>query len=107
MSSERAQASVETVVLVPALVLLVVAVWQVVVLTSYMLSVQDAARAGARAALAGEPVRPVVLRSLPGSLRPTAAISRTAGRITVRARVPTVVPGFSPVLEAGSPLVRG
>ena len=55
---ERGQASVETVALVPALVVLTLALWQAVMAGWALVSAESAARAAARAVLAGAPPRP-------------------------------------------------
>jgi TadE-like protein len=104
MTRTRAQASVETVALLPALGLLALAVWQVALAGWAQVSVQDAAHAGARAALVGEPVRPVVAAALPPRLRPGMAVERRGERLTVRVRLDTVVPGVAPELEASAPV---
>src|SRR5690348_8907593 len=101
MSRTRAQASVETVVLLPALALVAVAAWQVA-LAAW---VQDAAHAGARARLVGEPVRAVVAAALPARLRPGMRVETAAGRVTVHVRLHTLIPGLTPMLEASAPAV--
>jgi hypothetical protein len=105
MSRTRAQASVETVVLLPALGLVAVAAWQVGLAAWAQVSVQDAAHAGARARLVGEPVRPVVAAALPARLRPGMRVETAGGRVTVRVHLHTLIPGLTPVLAASAPAV--
>jgi hypothetical protein len=104
MGGTRGQASVETVVLLPVLALIALAAWQGLVAAWALVSVEDAAHAGARAAMVGEPVRAVVARALPGRLRPGMVVVRRSGSLTVRVRMPSVVPGLSPHLEATAPV---
>ena len=104
MGRARGQASVETVVLLPLLALIALAAWQGLVAAWAMVSVQDAAHAGARAAMVGEPVRAVVTRALPARLRSNVVVVQRSASVTVRVRMPSVVPGFSPHLEATAPV---
>lgn len=100
MARTRGQASVETVVLLPVLAILAVAAWQGLVAAWAVASVQDAAHAGARAAMVGAPVRPAVSAALPASLRSGLALRRQGGRLTVTVVLHTLIPGFAPRLEA-------
>jgi TadE-like protein len=102
MARQRAQASVETVVLLPVLAILAVAAWQGLVAAWAVVSVQDAAHAGARAAMVGAPVRPAVSAALPARLRPGLEVARDGQRLTVTVVLHTLVPGFSPRLEASA-----
>ena len=76
---ERAQASVETVALLPVLLILTVAVWQAVMAGWALVSAESAARAAARAALAGSPPRPAALAALPGACAPARTYGSAAG----------------------------
>jgi hypothetical protein len=102
MEGERGQATIETVALLPILLLLAVAAWQGLLIGWTALEAQQAARAGARAALGGERPAPAVGSSLPGSMRDEVEIHRAGGRLTVRVRVPSVVPGFRLSLSASA-----
>jgi TadE-like protein len=103
---ERAQASVETVALIPVLLILTLAVWQAVLAGWALVSAESAARAAARAALAGAPPRPAALAALPARMRSGAGV-RVAGRtVTVRVRIPAVLPGFAVAVSASAPGVR-
>jgi hypothetical protein len=103
---ERGQASVETVALVPALLILTVAAWQAVIAGWALVSAQAAARSAARAALAGAPPRPAALEALPDGMRSGAAVRLAAGTVTVRVRIPSVLPGFAADVTASAPAVR-
>lgn len=91
--------------LLPALALVAVAAWQVALAAWAQVAVQDAAHAGARARLVGEPVRAVVAAALPARLRRGMRVETAAGRVTVHVRLHTLIPGLSPVLEASAPAV--
>jgi Flp pilus assembly protein TadG len=103
---ERGQASIETVVLLPVLVAVTFAVWQAALAGWTVVSAQSAARAAARAALAGSPVRPAALGALPQSMRAGARIDEAGGTVTVHVRVPAVLPGFDADLSASATEVR-
>ena len=103
---ERGQASVETVVLLPVLIALTFAMWQAALAGWTLVSAESAARAAARAALAGSPARQAALAALPGSMRPGARVVDAGGRVTVRVRVPAVLPGFEADLSASATEVR-
>ena len=103
---ERGQASVETVVLLPVLVALTFAMWQAALAGWTLVSAESAARAAARAALAGSPPRPAALAALPGSMSRGARVEESGGRVTVRIHVPAVLPGFDADLTASAAEVR-
>jgi hypothetical protein len=102
MARTRAQASVETVVLLPVLAILALAAWQGLVAAWALVSVQDAAHAGARAAMVGAPVRPAVSAALPAGLRSSLHVHRHDGRLSVTVVLHTLIPGFAPQLEASA-----
>jgi Flp pilus assembly protein TadG len=103
---ERGQASVETVALVPVLVLLTVATWQAALAGWALVSAQSAARAAARAALAGAPARPAALAALPDGMRRGASTRIADGRVTVRVHIPAVLPGFAFDVSASAQAAR-
>jgi TadE-like protein len=103
---QRGQASIETVALVPVLAVLTFAVWQAALAGWALVSAEGAARAAARAALAGSPPERAALAALPGSMRAGATVEETGGTVTVRVRVPAVVPGFEADLSATAVEVR-
>ena len=90
------------VVLLPALLVLTVAVWQAAMAGWALVSAQSAAGAAARAALAGSPPRPAALAALPAGMRAGAVVERRGGRVTVRVHVPAVLPGFAAEVTASA-----
>ena len=88
--------------LVPLLLVLTFAVWQAVMAGWALVSAEAAARAAARAALAGSPPRPAALRALPAGMRSGAGVRLTSGTVTVRVRVPAVLPGFAAEVSASA-----
>src|SRR3954454_20502567 len=90
--SERGQAAVELVALLPLCALLALACWQLVVAGHAVWAAGDAARAAARAAaVAGDPAA-AARRALPSSLEHGLGIRRTAnGGVAVRVAVPLVL----------------
>jgi TadE-like protein len=103
---ERGQASIETVALLPVLVALTFAMWQAALAGWALVSAEGAARAAARAALAGERPGPAALSALPGSMRRGAQVEDSGDRVTVRVHIPSVIPGFDADLSASAAEVR-
>ena len=103
---ERGQASVETVVLLPVLVVITFAMWQAALAGWTLVSAAGAARAAARAALAGSPPRAAALAALPGSMRAGARVEDAGGTVTVRVRIPAVLPGFDLDVTSSAAEVR-
>jgi hypothetical protein len=103
---ERAQASVEVVALVPALLLVLACVWQAALAGLALTAAESASRNGARAALVGRPAAAAAVAALPASMRADATVSQSGGRIVVTVRVPSVVPGFAPYLSSSAPVAR-
>ena len=103
---ERGQASIETVVLLPVLVAVTFAMWQAALAGWTLVSAESAARAAVRAALAGSPTRPAALAALPESMRRGARVDEAGGAVTVRVRIPAVLPGFDADLSASAIEVR-
>jgi uncharacterized protein (UPF0333 family) len=94
MRSERGQATVELVAIVPALVLACVIAWQLVLAGHTAWVAAHAARAGARAAAVGADGRAAARSVVPGSV----VTQLDGGRVRVRVAVPLLVPGWrSPV----------
>jgi hypothetical protein len=92
--SERGQASVELVAVLPALLVSVLIAAHALSAGWALWSAASAARAGARAGLVGGDARAVARRALPKSLRPGARIEGGSGsRTRVRVRVPALLPG--------------
>jgi hypothetical protein len=90
---EEGTASVETIAAVPFLLLAVLAAAQLALAGAALWSAEIAARAGARAALVGGDARGAARRALPSSLRSGSAVEG-AGPVSVRVRVPRLVPGL-------------
>ena len=91
---ERGQATVETVALLPLLVLLVAFVWQAAVAGQAVWLAGSAARAAARAAALGRDPLPAARSVLPGRLDPGARVGRVGGGgVRVRLAVPSVIGG--------------
>jgi hypothetical protein len=94
------------VALVPALVILTLALWQAVMAGWALVSAESAARAAARAVLAGGPARGSALAALPRGMRPGARVRITSAGVTVRVRIPAVLPGFGMDVSASAATVR-
>jgi Flp pilus assembly protein TadG len=94
MRSERGQATVEMVALVPAFVVACVIAWELVLAGHTAWLAAHAARAGARAEVVGGDARAAAR-----SVASASSVSVLAGgRVRVRVPVPLVVPGWqSPV----------
>jgi hypothetical protein len=103
---ERAQASIEVVVLAPALALVLLCVWQAAMAGWALTAAESASRAGARAAMVGRPAGRAALAALPSAMRAGAIASESGGRVVVTLRVPSVVPGFAPEISSSAPVVR-
>jgi Flp pilus assembly protein TadG len=103
---ERGQASIETAILLPALLAVALACWQALLVGWTSISAEHAARAAARAGLTGAGPRPAALAALPGPMRGGMGLSVDRGTVTVRVRTPSLVPGFTMVMTAQAQLVR-
>src|SRR3954469_20926837 len=102
MESEQAQATVGTVALLPALLILAVAAWQGLVIGWTAVEAQQAARAGGRAGVGGGRPGPPPRRSLPATMREGAELRRSGHRLVVSVQVPAIVPGFRMSLSASA-----
>jgi hypothetical protein len=94
MGSERAQATVEALCLVPLLVAVALAGAQGVLAAWAAVEAADAARAGARAALIGADGPRTARAALAGPLRRSASVVWRDGVLRVEVRVPAVLPGL-------------
>lgn len=104
MGDERGQASVELVAVVPLLVLVVAAAAQLAATGWALWSAGNAARVGARAVHVGSDAEAAALRALPRRLQRGAKV-RKKDAVTVRVRVPGVVPGMPRIpVSAGARL---
>ncbi len=88
--SERGQASVELVALLPLLAALLLASWQGIVAGQAWWLAAGAARAGARADLVGADPLAAAQRELPGGLRSRVRVGRADGEVVVRVAIPAV-----------------
>ena len=99
------QATIETVVLLPVLLAVLLAAVQLLLAGWALVASESAARAGARAALAGSPTQAAARAELPPAMRPGASVRVGSGRVVVRVRVPSVVPGFDPWVTSSAEVV--
>ena len=104
--SQRGQALVELVALLPALVLGGLLAWQVVAASHVWTLAAGAARAGERALEVGAPARPAALAALPARHATSADVTTfddPAGGARLRVRL--AVPRLLPVLPAAGDVV--
>jgi len=106
MDRSRGQASIETALLLPALLALTLACWQALLVGWTKISVEHAARAAARARLVGAPVQPAAASALPGAMRGGLQVIASDGAVSVRVSVPRVILGFALSLTADAPVVE-
>ena len=96
LRSQRGQASVELVGVLPALVLAGLVAWQLVLAGHASWLCAGAARVGARAALVGRSADAAVRSALPAALERGLRVTEPSpGRVHVEVRVPWIVPGRS------------
>ena len=92
--AQRGQASVEFVALLPILAVLCAVGWQVVVAGQTVWLASTAARGAARAHALGRDATSAGRAALPVSMRDGLRVQTgDDGRVTVRLRIPAVVPG--------------
>jgi hypothetical protein len=90
--SERGQATVELVALLPLLAVLAVSLWQAVIAGQALWLAGSAARAAARATAVGADPREAARRALPAALeRGLLVAPGDAGEVRVEVAVPAVV----------------
>jgi pilus assembly protein CpaE len=106
---ESGQATVETVALVPLVLLTAAIAWQVVLTGHTLWLCANAARVAARAELVGEHPGRAARSALPRSLERDLSVKRMgAGRIRVRVRLPFLVRAWrSPVGVAATASLGG
>jgi hypothetical protein len=106
---ESGQATVETVALVPLVLLAAAIAWQVVVTGHTLWLCANAARAAARAELVGESPGRAARSALPKPLRRDLSVRRVGnGRIRVGVRLPLVMHAWrSPVRVAATASLGG
>lgn len=103
---EEGTASVELVAVVPFLLLAVLVAAQVALAGQALWSAGVAARAGARAALVGGDAEAVARRALPASMREGARVEED-GDVSVRVRVPTLLPALPGVMVGARAALEG
>jgi hypothetical protein len=92
LSSQRGQASVEFVAAVPAVIVVALVVWQLVLAGQTVWLAANAARVGARAATVGQSATSAVRSSLPDSLEHGLKVARTRDDgVDVGVRIPILV----------------
>jgi hypothetical protein len=99
-ASQRGQAAVELVAVVPVLLAVLLAVAQLAVAGYALWAAAEAARAGARAAHVGGDAEGAVRSALPAWLEDDARID-TTGPVQVRLAAPALLPGI-PDLRVGA-----
>jgi hypothetical protein len=95
---ERGQAAVELLGALPALLLVALAAWQLILAGEASWLAGNAARVGARAEAVGADPETAARSALPAHLRHRLRVSARDGAVTVRVRLPIVMRGW------GSPL---
>jgi Flp pilus assembly protein TadG len=98
-ASERGQATVETVALIPAILVVALGALQLLAVGYASVLAGTAAEAGALAVAAGTDPRAAVKRSLPGWSAARARIAVNGGRIEVRLRPPSPLRALADRLE--------
>jgi len=96
MTTERGQAGIELVALVPCLLLVVAALAQACLFALCAVAAERAASAAARAVARGAPAGAAVRSALPGSLARRATVRVSAdGAVAVTLSVPRLLPVLS------------
>jgi hypothetical protein len=106
MTRQRAQASIETVALLPVLLLIALACWQALLAGWTSICAEHAARAAARAEMIGAEPRPAALAALPGAMRDGLRVDAAGRSLRVHVTVPQVIPGFHLELSATAAVMR-
>jgi pilus assembly protein CpaE len=100
--SERGQASVEFLGTLPAALLVVLLVWQLVLAGQAAWLAGNAARVGARAGAVGGDPGAAARSALPSYLTEHLVVAREDGRLEVRVRVPMLLKRWSSPFEIGA-----
>jgi hypothetical protein len=101
--SQRGQASIELLGVLPAVLLAALAAWQIVLAGYTAWLAGNAARVAARADAVGRDPEAAARGALPARLRRGLIVSaRSGGRIDVRVRVPIVIEGAASPLRVGA-----
>jgi hypothetical protein len=91
MRSERGQAAVELVAVLPVVVALLAGLWQLAVLGHASWAAAGAARSAARAEALGLEPRAAARSVLPAPLERGLRVARSGGAVEVRVRVPSLL----------------
>ncbi len=102
MSSARGQATVETIALVPLLLIVGVGLMQLLAVGYASVLAGGAAEAGALALARGTDPRAAALRALPGWSEANARIAVEGGRVQVRLRPPSVLRALGERVEVNA-----
>jgi len=101
--SERGQASVEFLGVLPAALLVTLAAWQLALAGQTSWLAANAARVAARAQAVGRDPNRAARSALPGYLRDRMELSRGAGgRVSVRVRLPLLLKRWGTPLRVGA-----
>jgi hypothetical protein len=101
--SESGQAAVETVAVVPLVLLAAAVAWQLVLTGHTLWLCAHAARAAARADVVGESPRHAALSTLPRSLERGLSVKRTGGgTVRVQLRLPLLLRRWSSPVEVAA-----
>jgi pilus assembly protein CpaE len=101
--SERGQASVEFLGILPAALLVVLGAWQLALAGETSWLVANAARVAARAQAVGRDPESAARSALPSDLRDRMQVSRPGGdRVVVRVRLPLVLRRWHAPLRVGA-----
>jgi pilus assembly protein CpaE len=98
-ADEQGQASVELVAALPFVLVLAALVWQLALAGHTLLTTAHAARSGARAALVDRNVDRAALSVLPEAMERGMKVERGSGVVTVRVRMPLLLPRWSSPIE--------
>lgn len=94
-ATEAGQVAVETVGIMPLVLLIVVLLWQMALVGTTFVLGEHAAREGARELSVDDDARAAAMADLPVGWRRSAAVSTTDDRVDVALRVPALFPGVS------------
>jgi hypothetical protein len=102
MSSARGQATLETIALVPLLLIVGVGLMQLLAVGYASVLAGSAAEAGALALAGGTEPKAAALRSLPGWSKAHARVEVEGGRVEIRLRPPSLLRALEERLEVGA-----
>jgi pilus assembly protein CpaE len=94
-ATEAGQVAVETVGIMPLVLLIVVLLWQMALVGTTFVLGEHAAREGARELSVDDDARAAAMADLPVGWQRSAAVSTTDDRVDVALRVPALFPGVS------------